>query len=810
MGLRKRLFKYRYYVLVSLMGLSVWYYFCLPQALFDDPYATILNDNRGELIAARIANDGQWRFPPLEDIPHKYEEALIAFEDRYYYKHFGVNPLATGRAIVQNIKAGKIVSGGSTISMQVIRLHRKGKSRSVWEKFIEAILATRLEFRYSKKEILALYASHAPYGGNTVGLETAAWRYFGRKAGQLSWAETALLAVLPNQPSLLFPGKNEALLKAKRDRLLDILFLRGHIDEVGLDLAKNEPLPQKPLPLPNSAPHLLSKAIKDGLSGQVITSTIDPVTQLAAGEVMKRHQVVLKANEVHNAAAIIVEIETGAVKAYLGNVFDQSGEHGHQVDVIQSPRSTGSLLKPFLYALMLDEGLMLPNTLLPDVPIFFEGFSPENYSRTYDGAVHAKTALSRSLNIPAVHMLMQYGYPKFHHKLNKMGMSTLTKPPGHYGLSMILGGAEGTLWDMTAMYAGMARTLVNYHGNPPDARYDQNAFDQPVYVNSTVHAQKSQDNKQNKERGISEIKKQEVDAGSILSAASIWFTFEAMKEVYRPDEDASWKLFSSTEEIAWKTGTSFGHRDGWAIGVSPRYVVGVWVGNADGEGRPGLTGIKAAAPIMLDLFELVASKEWFMPPMQELTIAAVDRQSGYLASPYSIQIDTTLIPKVGLRTSTSPFHRKLHLDSTGNYRVHGDCESVNRMKHQNWFVLPPQQAFHFKRKNPTYQELPPLRSDCYQSGSNLKLMDMIYPKPQAEVYIPIDLDGKKSGIIFEVAHRNQESQLHWHLDDVYVGSTLRDHTLSLLPSPGSHTLTVLDEDGNSLKNSFKVLEKGID
>ena len=805
--MRKRLFKYRYYILVVLIALSTWYYFCLPEVLFNDPYATILNNRNGELLAARIADDGQWRFPPIEKIPDKYEQALLTYEDRYYYKHPGVNPIAIGRAIIQNIKAGKIVSGGSTVSMQVIRLHRKGKPRNIWEKFVEVILATRLELRYSKKEILAIYASHAPYGGNTVGLETAAWRYFGRSADQLSWAETALLAVLPNQPSLLFPGKNEALLKAKRDRLLDMLYLRNHIGVLELDLAKGEPLPRKPQPLPMNVTHLLDKAIKDGLSGQVITSTIDPITQRMAGKIMKIHQAVLKANEIHNAAAIIVEIETGAVRAYIGNIFGQEGDHGQQVDIIQAQRSTGSLLKPFLYASMLDEGLILPNTLLPDVPLFFNGFAPENFSRTYDGAVHAKTALARSLNIPAVHMLMQYGYPKFYHKLRKMGMSTLTKPPGHYGLSMILGGAEGTLWDMTGMYAGMARTLINYHENPSNTRYERGAFDKPVYVGSKVRKQKNGREKQEVEGGIPKNENQGLGAGSVLSAASVWFTFEAMKEVYRPDEDASWKLFSSAREIAWKTGTSFGHRDGWAIGVSPQYVVGVWVGNADGEGRPGLTGIKAAAPIMLDLFEIVSAEGWFIPPIQELTTAPIDRQSGYLASPYSIEVDTLLVPKTGLRTSVSPFHRKIHLDPTGNYRVNGDCEPVNRMRHQNWFVLPPQQAFYYKRKNPTYQELPPLRPDCYGTEGNLKLMDMVYPKPQAEVYIPVGLDGKKDGVIFEVAHRNPESQLHWHLDDVYIGSTLRNHALNFQPSPGNHILTVMDGDGNSLKRSFTVLEK---
>tara|TARA_R110000796_G_scaffold74374_1_gene167234 strand:- start:198111 stop:200531 length:2421 start_codon:yes stop_codon:yes gene_type:complete len=803
--MKKQIKKYRYPILVLFVLLSAAYYVCLPNTLFNDPYATVLNAENGEMLSARIARDGQWRFPEVDSISDKYEKALLTFEDQYFYNHPGVNPLAMGRAIVQNLKAGSVVSGGSTLSMQVIRMYRKGKSRNVYEKLVEMILATRLELRYSKKSILKLYASHAPFGGNTVGIEAASWRYFGRRANDLSWAEAALLAVLPNQPSLLYPGRNTAPLKAKRDRLLDKMYDEGFFDETSLELAKEEPIPSKPNDIPIEALHLLDKGVKDGKEGQRLQTTLDAHLQRRVDRVVKNHNALLRLDGIENASAIVLDVRSNTVKAYIGNVYEEGASStGQQVDVIQAPRSTGSLLKPILYASLLDEGLMLPKSLLPDVPVYFKNFAPKNFTREYDGAVHADMALSRSLNIPAVHMLQDYGYPRFHEKLKGLGMTTLTQPASHYGLSMILGGSEGTLWDLTNIYAGMARTLTRFNGRAPEKRYEKSDFDFANYDRSNSKVQGSLFNERATKQSTENI---ELSNNKQLSASSIWFTFKAMMEVYRPGDDAQWKLYSSAKKIAWKTGTSFGYRDGWAIGVTPEYVVGVWVGNADGEGRPGLTGIQAAAPILFDVFDVLPETTWFNPPMAEMVYAPVDRQSGYLASPYSIQVDTVLIPKVGLNTMASPFHQRVHLDKTKNYRVNSDCELVVDMISTNWFVLPPKQALYYKKRNPTYQELPPLRSNCFGESLDMEVMDMVYPEPDAQVYIPINLEGEREQVVFEVAHRKPNSELHWHLDDVYLGTTQANHVLALTPPAGEHIITVVDEEGHRLSRNFIVLEK---
>ncbi|KOF03475.1 penicillin-binding protein [Roseivirga seohaensis subsp. aquiponti] len=805
--MKKQIKKYRYPIVVLFVLLSAAYYVCLPKTLFNDPYATVLNAENGEMLSARIARDGQWRFPEVDSISDKYEAALLTFEDQYFYRHPGVNPLAMGRAMVQNLKAGYVVSGGSTLSMQVIRMCRKGKSRNIYEKLVEMILATRLELRYSKKSILKLYASHAPFGGNTVGIEAASWRYFGRRANDLSWAEAALLAVLPNQPSLLYPGRNTAPLKAKRDRLLDKMYDEGFFDETSLELAKDEPIPSKPNDIPIEALHLLDKGVKDGKEGQRLQTTLDAHLQRRVDRVVKNHNALLRLDGIENASTIVLDVRSNTVKAYIGNVYEEgTSSTGQQVDVIQAPRSTGSLLKPILYASLLDEGLMLPKSLLPDVPVYFKNFVPKNFTREYDGAVHADMALSRSLNIPAVHMLQDYGYPRFHEKLKDLGMTTLTQPASHYGLSMILGGSEGTLWDLTNIYAGMARTLTQFNGRAPEKHYEKSDFEFANYdgANSKVQPSLLSEKGVPKKQPTENI---ELSNNKQLSASSIWFTFKAMLEVYRPGDDAQWKLYSSAKKIAWKTGTSFGYRDGWAIGVTPEYVVGVWVGNADGEGRPGLTGIQAAAPILFDIFDVLPETTWFNPPMAEMAYAPVDRQSGYLASSYSIQVDTVLIPKAGLNTMASPFHQRVHLDKTRNYRVNSDCEPVVDMISTNWFVLPPKQALYYKKRNPTYQELPPLRSDCFGESLNMEVMDMVYPEPDAQVYIPINLEGEREQVVFEVAHRKPNSQLHWHLNDVYLGTTQGNHVLALTPPAGEHIITVVDEEGHRLSRNFTVLEK---
>jgi penicillin-binding protein 1C len=758
---------------------------CLPDPLFTGKTSTVLEDKNGNLLAAQIAADGQWRFPQTEVVPEKFKECIIQFEDRSFYHHFGFDPFAFVRAIKQNLKAKKTISGGSTITMQVIRLSRKGQRRTFFEKLIEVILASRLELSSSKNKILSFYASNAPFGSNIVGIDAAAWRYFGRSPHKLSWAENATLAVLPNAPGLIYPGKNQERLRIKRDRLLDRLQSAGIITEETCALSKKEPLPGKPHPIPQVAPHLLQRASKEGFKGQKIISTIDGQLQERINEIIENHHKILKGNEIHNACAIVIEVNTGNVIAYAGNT-NNSGkpEFNSDVDVINAPRSTGSILKPFLFASMLNDGELLSGTLVPDIPTQIAGYAPQNYNTTFDGAVPAKRALARSLNIPAVRMLQNYGIEKFNYKLKKAGMTTLTRTPDHYGLSIILGGSEAKLWDLVGMYGSMARTLNNYV--PNGGKYNLKDLHPATYISS-------------------EADKKEISDVNYFDAASIFLTFEAMVEVSRPDEDAGWRQFNSATKIAWKTGTSFGFRDAWAIGVTPKYVVGVWVGNADGEGRPGLTGIQTAAPLLFDIFSYLPPSKWFQQPFDEMSKTGVCRLSGYRASEICSPVDTVWIQNAGLSSETCPYHRLLHLDETGNYRVTSNCTDVSAMKHISWFILPPAMEWYYKSKNPSYKQLPPYKPGCENAGTHV--MEVIYPKHFSKIYVPVELDGTPGKTIFEVAHRKSNTLIYWHLDGKYLNSTQTIHQLGLNPDEGIHTLTLVDQEGESIDLRFEIVSK---
>jgi penicillin-binding protein 1C len=764
----------------------------LPGHLFKDPYSTVIEAANGELLSATIATDGQWRFPEAVEVPEKFSKALIVYEDKRFYDHPGVDVLSLARALRQNLKAGKVKSGGSTISMQVIRLSRKGKSRTIVEKIVESIKATRLELRYSKSKILSLYAAHAPFGGNVVGLEAACWRYFGRGPENLSWSEACLLAVLPNSPALIHPGKNRDKLKVKRNQLLDRLRVSGVIDEFTCQLAKEEPVPEQPLPLPRFAYHLLNRMQRDGHVQKKIKSTVDFSIQQRVEQIIQEHHERLSANQVYNAAALILNVETGDVIAYVGNTENKQQQHGDNVDIIASPRSTGSILKPFLFAAMLDEGKLLSKTLLPDIPTAIGGFSPKNFSKEYDGAVHADKALIRSLNVPAVHMLKEYRYEKFHSLLEDIGITTLTEPPDHYGLSLILGGAEATLWDITGVYASMARTLNRFFHHPGKNKYNRLDFHQPYYyLRETTQL---------------ENYSSPVEENSFLSAASIYMTFDALKEVYRPGEESGWKYFNSSKKIAWKTGTSFGLRDGWAVGVTPQYAVGIWVGNADGEGRAGLTGTEAAAPILFDIFSQLPGNSWFQKPLIEMTEVAICAASGHRASPLCHPVDSVFILKAGIETKPCPYHQKIHLSPEKKFRVHSGCMDVNRISHVNWFVLPPVPEYYFKSKNMAYKSLPPFHQDC-TTATPFATMELIYPKLHARLFIPRDLDGSAGNAVFELAHRNAKTTIYWHVDGAYIGFTKGLHQMAINATEGTHKLTVVDEDGEQLERFFEVISK---
>ena len=442
------------------------------------------------------------------------------------------------------------------------------------------------------------------------------------------------------------------------------------------------------------------------------------------------------------------------------------------MDIAARPRSTGSVLKPLLYGSMLDAGQLLPGTLVSDLPTNYGGYSPENFDREYRGAVPAHEALARSLNVPAVRMLRRYGVGRFHDQLRALGMTTLFRPADGYGLTLVLGGAEGTLMELTGIYARLIATARD--GVAP-----------PAALLAGAHP---------------------VVAPFPISPGAAWLTLDALREVARPGTARQWRLYRSSQPIAWKTGTSYGLRDAWAIGSNGRYTVGVWAGNGNGEPAPHLGGADTAAPLMLDVFSLLGTEPWPAPPLNDLKTVRACVDDGYLAGG-RCQAEDVLAPLHSHFQTVTPHHRRVHLDANGQ-RVHSGCESVANMRSRDWFVLPPAQAWFYRQRHPDYRPLPAWRADCAAGARALDTtapMAVIYPHAGAGLFIPRELGGKRGRAVFRVVHERPGASLFWHLDDRYLGRTDHFHEWALRASPGWHTLTLVDDQGFRLQRRFKVL-----
>jgi penicillin-binding protein 1C len=775
-------------------ALFLAFVFCLPNTFFEVPYSPVLYDRNGALLGARVAKDGQWRFAPGDFVNPKFAAAITEYEDRRFQTHIGVDPLAVARAALQNLRAGRIVSGGSTITMQTVRLMRGGKKRTFFEKAIEAALAIRLEAGRSKDEVLALYAANAPFGGNVVGLEAAAWRWYGRSAHDLSWAQAATLAVLPNGPGLVHPGRNRDALREKRDVLLARLAGRGYFDAETLNLAKAEPLPGEPKPLPMLAPHLLDRIILDETSSGRAGSlsrydvTIDAGLQTRIAAVLNRRSLSFAGSGIMNAACLLLDTRTGEALAYVGNA---ASTEAASVDIITSPRSSGSLLKPFLYAAMLDSGQLMPQGLVGDIPTRVGSYSPENNTRNYTGAIPADQALARSLNVPAVRALRDFGVERFAGLLRALGLTTLFRSGVDYGLPLILGGAEVTLWDIAGLYAGLARGAL-------DPSPEKNRFFSPRYF---PRREGEDPPPARAARFANSGPRGAIERKPLISSGAAWLTLEALTHVARPGEEAAWQSFASSRKIAWKTGTSFGFRDAWAVGVTGRWTLAVWVGNASGEGRAELRGGYTAAPLLFEIFSFLEDSGWFPKPYAALRAAPVCALSGFPPGPYCASVKYTDIPAEAPHHAACPFCVQVTLNEKEDRRLVFSGGEKEKAVTRSWFVLPPAQEWFYRKWNLDYKALPPFPG----SPDSSPPIALFTPEENSFVYVPIEIDGAAGGLVLAAAHRNPGAIIHWHLDDAYLGSTGVYHEIEIRPAPGPHLLTLVDAEGSTLRRRFTVL-----
>lgn len=704
--------------------------------LFKGTYSKVLLDKNKEILSVFLDANEQWHLES-DFIPQKLKSAVILYEDKNFYSHYGVDFLALIRAFKNNLFSSKR-SGASTISMQTIKLLEQNK-RTYFNKFNEIIKAFALESAYEKDEILKLYLNNAPYGGNLVGVASAGLFYFEKDLKDLTWSEAALLAVLPNNPGLINLEKNKDRLLKKRNVLLDRLFEKGYFSKDILTLAKAEKLPSFKA-RKNLAPHLARRLLADK---EKIISSIDKKIQIKFEEKAKEYSYKLQQKGIKNLAILLADTKTNKVLAYVGsNDFYDFASFG-QVDGVIAKRSVGSTLKPLLFAFAIDEGLIVPESLMLDVPTYFSNFAPQNANKKYHGFVSAKESLQKSLNIPFVSLLVEYGYEKFFYKLKDI-LDFEDENFKKYGLSLILGTKELSLEDMVKIYLG----LGNY-GNFKELLYEENAF-------------------------TKEDKK-------LISDGASFLTLQTLKDLDR----AGLRQYDFNTIISWKTGTSYGRKDAWAIGTSPKYTLGVWIGNFNGEANANLYGVSIAGELFFELLSLLDGVNLEFEQPSDLVAIKIENQTGYRYD-YKFGFKEALYPQSANVLRTSPFLKEVFMYK--NKEVDSLDENFIHAKKKIILNLPSNaQAFFAKEKQ-----------NLQSSSQNLKI---IYPLNNLNIILPKDLKNKQKLLIKLINPKKEK--LFWYLNQELIFEG-KEELLPLDLKKGKYTLNIISENGASDFIKFNV------
>ena len=716
-------------------------------------YSVSILDENGKLMDVFLNEDEEWHLKIEDKVEDKLKEAVLTYEDKNFYKHFGVDIFAICRAIRDNVLGYKR-SGASTITMQVAKLAYP-KKRNYINKFIEIIQSLKIELMLDKETILKYYLNNAPYGGNIVGFGTAARVYFEKDPKNLSYAECALLAVLPNSPGLMHIERNREKLVAKRNKLLDKLYENGKLSEDELELAKREPLPKERHSFERVAPHL-ARRLSNIEKSKVIKTTINYDIQKKMQEIVKSYTDFTHSEGIVNAAMMVVENKTRNVKAYIGSQEFMDMDNAGQVDGITAKRSPGSILKPFLYALSIDDGIIAPESLVQDVPMFFANFNPQNANRKYTGMIEARQALISSLNIPFVHLLQQYSEDRFYYFLkDTLGFSE--NSPGLYGLSLILGTKEFTLEEIATLYTGLA----NY-GKMTKLHY---LLD-------------------DKDRSMKKM----------FSEGASYLTLDTLKELVRPGLN---NLYKWKDPISWKTGTSFGKRDAWACGMTPDYTVIVWVGNFSGASNDNLSGVISGGRLLFNVFqELTNSNKKFTPPLYDLENIEVDKITGYRINMDGVEKKFIRYPKSAKPLKLSPYYKKIYVDDNG---VEIDSRDANFANSHEKVILnyPIEVVNYLVRENRDISEI-------YNVKTNEKSIKILYPTPFVKILLPKDLD-KEQKLIAKIANVKNQN-IYWYLDNEFIGFD-KSFEKEIDLGAGNHTLTIVAEDGETAKTNFTVEKK---
>ncbi len=813
--------------IITLFIVANWC-FPLPKERLYPPSSPVVLDRNGEWLRAFLAADGMWRIavshqpsavseigisnspegfrePKAESHSPLLHQAMLTSEDRWFYYHWGVNPVSLATALYDNLTAGKVVRGGSTITMQLARL-MEPKARTVPNKLYEMFRALQLELAYSKSEILTFYFNMLPYGGNIVGTAAASRFYFNKPQHLISLGEAALLAAIPNSPEHLRPDRFPEKARKAREKVLNRLLARRQISEEQWQEALQEPIPTKRYPLPFKAPHLARLLVKGKRQhNSRIYTTIDVKVQETALRILREYLDASFANVVRHGlpstgAIVVMDTQSRQVLAMVGShdFFDRKASG--QINGTLAPRSPGSALKPFVYALAMEEGLITPETLLFDVPVTYAGYEPVNYDGKYSGYVTARQALARSLNVPAVSLNARLKNAPLHAFLKQAGISTLAHAK-KYGLSMVLGGCEVNLLELTTLYAGLANMgeFGSYQLILPRSSY------QPSAVSSQQEGVTSSEDQFAESHFSQRLLRQET---SFIITEMLTTLQLPANTVKNPE------AFESTmnlPKIAWKTGTSYGHRDAWCIGYSPKLTIGVWLGNFDGKGASMMSGTDAATPILFALFSALTAQDthrWFTKPIH-LKTRQVCTLSGAPVSPHCPTHKSDVYISGVSPVATCTMHKRVYVDETTGYSLCSHCRRLHNTQPKNGYKAVifeewPAEAATWLAKNGFAVPVLPAHNPLCNGAIAGTAPIILSPTKDTVYYIRAGVPLENQKIRLSASASNRTQELFWFLDGALIFKGNAGQQYWLTPVKGKHMLTCVDAEGRSSSLPLRI------
>ncbi|HEY0195156.1 MAG TPA: penicillin-binding protein 1C [Kofleriaceae bacterium] len=725
-----------------------------------------------------LSRDDKWRLPvALADVDPRLVEALVALEDKRFWHHAGVDPIAVVRAAASDLVHARRVSGGSTLTMQLARL-LEPRPRTIPSKLADMFRAVQLDLRLSKQEILEAYLSRTPYGKNVEGVESAAWSYFGHGARHLTPLEIATLLAVPQGPTRYAPGPaNQDRLRRRRDEILAKLIAAGVVAPADASAAIAEATSTDPpvrlRRMPREAAHAAVALRRRYKAAAHIRSTLDAGAQALVEREVAQRRGELHRKNIFGAAIVVVDHRSRDVVALVGNLDFADAQHGGQIAMFDRPRSPGSTLKPFVYALAVDRGLALPEYLVADIPSQYGTYRPRNFDGDWAGLVTLRDALSKSLNLPFIDLLQQLGVERFVAELARMGVSARRAAPGQYGLSMIVGGIELTPLELAGLYATLAEDgghlpLRLVAGEPPAV---------PVMAPSPM-----------------------------FGPGAAWLTRQALSLKDRPDFPRRRDLAGVPPAIHWKTGTSFGFRDAWAVGSGPAYTAVVWTGNVDNKPSAELVGSEAAGPLLFDVLEGLASRtpatQAAPPAPDDLTEVEICSYSGHLAGEACPDRIKVMAPIHAVPTAPCPYHQAFDVDRATGRAVLPACRKPGHdYERRSFVVLPSAVTAWLTARHRSVPEPPSFDPDCAGELSATPPVITTPGEGQVVSLIP-GVDAAHQQVPLSASTR--AARLTWFVDGALVGSAGADDRVYWTPSAGPHAIVVVDDVGHKARRKLDV------